>query len=34
MDWENHSEKNPIKKKTKKNSKNQTEIAACEQKNH
>ena len=29
MDWENHLEKNPIKK-TEKNSKNQSEIAACE----
>ena len=28
MDWENHSEKSPIRK----NSKNQSEIAACEQK--
>ena len=32
MDWENHLEKNPIKK-IEKNSKNQSEIAACEQKN-
>ena len=31
MDWENHLEKNPIQK-IKKNSKNQSEIAACEQK--
>ena len=31
MDWENHSEKNPIQK-IEKNSKNQNEIAACEQK--
>ena len=30
MDWENHLEKNPIKKL--KNSKNRSEIAACEQK--
>ena len=28
MDWDNHLEKNPIQK----NSKNQSEIAACEQK--
>ena len=28
MDWKNHLEKNPIRK----NSKNQNEIAACEQK--
>ena len=33
MDWENHL-KNPIQKKSKKNSKNQSEIAPCEQKNH
>ena len=32
MDWENHLEKNPIRKLKKKNSKNQSEIAACEQK--
>ena len=31
MDWENHLEKNPTQK-NKKNSKNQSEIAACEQK--
>ena len=31
MDWENHVEKNPIQK-IEKNSKNQSEIAACEQK--
>ena len=31
MDWENHLEKNPIQK-IKKNSKHQSEIAACEQK--
>ena len=31
MDWENHLEKNPIQK-TEKKSKNQSEIAACEQK--
>ena len=31
MDWENHLEKNPIQK-NEKNSKNQSEIAACEQK--
>ena len=31
MDWENHLEKNPIKIE-KKNSKNQSDIAACEQK--
>ena len=31
MDWENHLEKNPIQK-IEKNSKNQSEIAACEQK--
>ena len=30
MDWENHCEKNPIQKIE--NSKNQSEIAACEQK--
>ena len=30
MDWENHSEKNPIQKIEK--TKNQSEIAACEQK--
>ena len=28
MDWDNHLEKNPIRKKT---SNNQSEIAACEQ---
>ena len=33
MDWENHLEKKPIQK-LKKKSKNQSEIAACEQKNH
>ena len=33
MDWENHLEKKSDKK-SKKNSKNQSEIAACEQKNH
>ena len=35
MDWENYSnclEKNPIQKIEKKNSRNQSEIAACEQK--
>ena len=32
MDWENHLEKNPIQKTEK--SKNLSEIAACEQKNH
>ena len=32
MDRENHLEKNPIQKIEKKNSKNQSEIAACEQK--
>ena len=32
MDWENHLEKNSIQKKSKKNSKNQSEIDACEQK--
>ena len=32
MDWKNHLEKNPIQK-IEKNSKNQSEIAACEQKN-
>ena len=32
MDWENHVEKNLIQKIEKKNSKNQSEIAACEQK--
>ena len=32
MDWENHLEKNLIQKIEKKNSKNQSEIAACEQK--
>ena len=31
MDWENYLEKNPIQK-IEKNSKNQSEIAACEQK--
>ena len=31
MDWKNHLEKNPIQK-IEKNSKNQIEIAACEQK--
>ena len=31
MDWKNHLEKNPIQK-IQKNSKNQSEIAACEQK--
>ena len=31
MDWKNHLEKNPIQK-IEKNSKNQSEIAACEQK--
>ena len=31
MDWENYLEKNPIQK-VEKNSKNQSEIAACEQK--
>ena len=31
MDWENHLEKNPIQK-NRKNGKNQSEIAACEQK--
>ena len=31
MDWENHLQKNPIQK-NRKNSKNQSEIAACEQK--
>ena len=31
MDWENHL-KNPIQKIEKKNKKNQSEIAACEQK--
>ena len=31
MDWENHLEKNPIQK-IEKNSKNQSEIVACEQK--
>ena len=31
MDWKNHLEKNPIQK-LKKNNKNQSEIAACEQK--
>ena len=31
MDWENHLEKNPIGK-IEKNSKNQSEIATCEQK--
>ena len=32
MDWENQLEKNPIQRIEKKNSKNQSEIAACEQK--
>ena len=32
MDWENHLEKNPTQKIEKKHSKNQSEIAACEQK--
>ena len=32
MDWQNHLETNPIKKIEKKNSKCQSEIAACEQK--
>ena len=32
MDWKNHLEKNPVQK-IEKNSKNQSEIAACEQKN-
>ena len=32
MDWENHLEKNKIQKIEIKNSKNQSEIAACEQK--
>ena len=31
MDWENHLEKNPIQK-LEKTAKNQSEIAACEQK--
>ena len=31
MDWKNHLEKNPIQK-IEKNIKNQSEIAACEQK--
>ena len=31
MDWENHLEKNPIQK-LEKTEKNQSEIAACEQK--
>ena len=31
MDWEKHLEKNPIQK-IEKNSKNQSDIAACEQK--
>ena len=31
MDWEKHLEKNPIQK-NRQNSKNQSEIAACEQK--
>ena len=31
MNWENHLEKNPIQK-NRKNSENQSEIAACEQK--
>ena len=34
MDWKNHiTKQNPIKK-IEKNSKNQSQIAACEQKNH
>ena len=33
MDWENHLEKNPMQKKSKKNSKNQSEIDTFEQKN-
>ena len=33
MDWKNHLEKNPIQK-IEKNSKTQSEYAACEQKNH
>ena len=33
MDWENHIEKKSDPKK-RKNSKNQSENAACEQKNH
>ena len=32
MDWEKHLEKKIRSKKSKKNSKNQSEIAACEQK--
>ena len=32
MEWENHLEKNPIQKIEKKNSKNQSKDAACEQK--
>ena len=32
MDWENHLEKNPIQKIEKTVKKNQSEIAACEQK--
>ena len=32
MDWENHLEKKIQSKKNRKNSKNQSEIAACEQK--
>ena len=32
MDWKNHLEKKPIQKIEKKNSKNQSEIAACDQK--
>ena len=32
MDCENHLKKNPIQKNEKKNSENQSEIAACEQK--
>ena len=31
MDWENHLEKNPVKK-NRKNRKNQSEIAVCKQK--
>ena len=33
MDWQNHLEKNPIQK-IEKTIKNESEIAACEQKNH
>ena len=32
MDWKNHLEKNPIQNIEKKNSRNQSEISACEQK--